>query len=172
MSSYKKGKPEVKWYVVTHLPKGAECLDVGACDGEYANLLGDYLTMDAVEVWEPNILGHHLKDKYRMVIADDIRNVEYIHYDLVIFGDIIEHLTVEDAQRVIEYAKQHSDMIIVAVPYQFKQDAMYGNPYERHIQDDLTEDIFMERYKGFTLQIPYANYGYFVWTKVRTPPNT
>ena len=74
MSSYKKGKPEIKWYIVTHLPKGAECLDVGACDGEYAELLGDHLIMDAVEVWEPNIRTHKLKKKYRMVINDDICN--------------------------------------------------------------------------------------------------
>lgn len=168
MSSYKFGKPEIKWYIVRHLPKGAECLDVGACDGEYANLLGEYLTMDAVEVWEPNIKDHKLKDKYRMVVCEDIRDFKYIHYDLVIFGDVIEHMTVEEAQAVIEYAKEHSDMIIVAVPYRFKQDALYGNPYERHIQDDLTEDLFMERYKGFICEIPYYNYGYFVWRKVRT----
>ena len=166
MSSYKKGKPEVKWYVVTHLPKGAECLDVGACDGEYAELLGNYLTMDAVEVWMPNVIQYDLKHKYRMVITKDIREVTYLHYDLVIFGDIIEHLPVEDAQKVIEYAKEHADMIIVAVPYKFKQGALYGNPYEEHIQDDLTDDVFMERYKGFTLQIPYENYGYYVWHKV------
>ena len=165
MSSYKKGKPEVKWIIVKELPKGSDCLDVGACDGEYADLLGDYLTMDAVEVWEPNIRTFNLKSKYRMVIAGDIREVKYIHYDLVIFGDVIEHMSVEDAQRVIEYAKEHSDMIIVAVPYQFKQDAIYGNPYEKHIQDDLTEELFMERYKGFTLRIPYQNYGYYFWKK-------
>ena len=165
MSSYKKGKPEIKWYIVTHLPKGAECLDVGACDGEYAELLGDHLIMDAVEVWEPNIRTHNLKKKYRMVINDDICNVKYIHYDLVIFGDILEHLPVKEAQEVIEYAKEHSDMIVAAVPYKFPQDEIYGNPYERHIQDDLTEEIFMERYKGFTLQVPYYNYGYFVWQR-------
>lgn len=165
MSSYQKGKPEIKWFIVSHLPKGAECLDVGACDGEYYNLLGDYLVMDAVEVWEPNVKQYHLMDKYRDVYVKNIKDVFYNHYDLVIFGDIIEHLTVEDAQKVIEYAKEHSDMVIVAVPYRFEQDALYGNPYERHIQDDLTEDIFMERYKGFTLQVPYFNYGYFVWEK-------
>lgn len=165
MSSYQKGKPEIKWFIVSHLPKGAECLDVGACDGEYYNLLGDYLVMDAVEVWEPNVKQYHLMDKYRDVYVKNIKDVFYNHYDLVIFGDIIEHLTVEDAQKVIEYAKEHSDMVIVAVPYRFEQDALYGNPYERHIQDDLTEDIFMERYKGFTLQVPYFNYGYFVWER-------
>lgn len=165
MSSYKYGKPEVKWYIVRAFPKGSECLDVGACDGEYFDLLGDYLTMDAVEIWEPNIEKHDLKSKYRMVYADDIRKLRYGDYDIVIFGDVIEHMTVEEAQAVIEYAKAHAKMVIVAVPYKFKQDAIYGNPYEVHIQDDLTEDLFMERYKGFTLEIPFYNYGYFVWKR-------
>ena len=149
MSSYKYGKPEVKWLIAKEIEKGAECLDVGACDGEYFNLLGDLLTMDAVEVWEPNIERYDLTHKYRMVYHDDIRHLKYGDYDVIIFGDVIEHMSVEDAQKVIEYAKNHSTMVIVAVPYRFKQDAIYGNPYEVHIQDDLTEDLFMQRYEGF-----------------------
>lgn len=168
MSSYKYGKPEVKWLIAREFQKGSECLDVGACDGEYFNLLNDILTMDAVEVWEPNVTRYELKKKYRMVYIDDIRGLKYGEYDLVIFGDVIEHMTVEEAREVIEYAKTKARMIIVAVPYNFKQDAIYGNPYEIHIQDDLTEDLFMERYKGFRCEIPYYNYGYFVWRKPKS----
>ena len=165
MSSYKYGKPEVKWLIAKEIGKGAECLDVGACDGEYFNLLGDLLTMDAVEVWEPNIERYDLTHKYRMVYHDDIRGLKYGDYDVIIFGDVIEHMTVDEARECIEYAKNHSSMVIVAVPYRFKQDAIYGNPYEVHIQDDLTEDLFMQRYEGFKCEIPYYNYGYFVWRK-------
>ena len=130
MSSYKYGKPEVKWLIAKEIERGAECLDVGACDGEYFNLLGDLLTMDAVEVWEPNIERYDLTHKYRMVYHDDIRNLKYGDYDVIIFGDVIEHMSVEDAQKVIEYAKTKARMIVVAVPYRFKQDAIYGNPYD------------------------------------------
>ena len=165
MSSYKKGKENLKWFIHVTLPKGSTALDVGACDGEYFNLLGDWLEMDACEVFAPNITKYNLSEKYRKVYLSDIKDFKYGMYDLVIFGDVIEHMTVEAAQSVLEYAKQHSKMVIVAVPYRYKQDALYGNPFERHIQDNLTEDLFMERYPGFELKIPFPNYGYWIWQK-------
>ena len=165
MGSYDYGKIEIVNYVYQNFAPGSSCLDVGACDGEYFNLLGDLLTMDAVEVWEPNIERFDLKSKYRMIYHNDIRGLKYGDYDVIIFGDVIEHMTVDEARECIEYAKSHSSMVIVAVPYRFKQDAIYGNPYEVHIQDDLTEDLFMQRYEGFKCEIPYYNYGYFVWRK-------
>jgi hypothetical protein len=121
--------------------------------------------MDAVEVWEPNVEKYHLIDKYRAVICSPIQDWKYEHYDLVLFGDVIEHMTVEDAQAVLAYAKEHSDMVIAAVPFLFKQAAIYGNPYERHIQDDLTHNIFMERYPDFQPIVLFPNYGYYVWQK-------
>ena len=165
MASYDYGKIEVVNYIYQQFAPGSTCLDVGACDGKWADLLGHYLTMDAVEIFGPNIREHRLKDKYRRVWECDAYDFRYDWYDLVIFGDVIEHMTVEDAQAVLAYAKEHSDMVIVAVPFLFKQDAIYGNPYERHIQDDLTNQLFLERYPDFEPIILYPNYGYYVWRK-------
>ena len=165
MSSYRQGKPEVKFWLAQHLSNGAEVLDVGACDGVWANILGEWYDMDAVEAWGPNIDKYKLTEKYLSVYETEIQDFYYDHYDLVLFGDVIEHMTVEDAQMVLAYAKEHSDMVIVAVPFLFKQDAIYGNPYERHIQDDLTHNIFMERYPDFQPIVLFPNYGYYVWQK-------
>ena len=165
MSSYRQGKPEVKFWLVQHLSNGAEVLDVGACDGVWANILGEWYVMDAVEAWTPNVETFRLSEKYRTVYRTEIQSFTYDHYDLVIFGDVIEHMTVVDAQKVLAYAREHSDMVIVAVPFLFKQDAIYGNPYERHIQDDLTNQLFLERYPDFEPIILYPNYGYYVWRK-------
>lgn len=165
MSSYRQGKPEVKFWLAQHLSNGSEVLDVGACDGVWFNILSEWYTMDAVEVWKPNIEQYRLGEKYRSVFNVKIQDFTFDHYDLVLFGDVIEHMTVEDAQKVLAYAKEHSDMVIVAVPFLFKQDAIYGNPYERHIQDDLTHNIFMERYPDFHPIVLYPNYGYYVWQK-------
>ena len=165
MSSYNKGKQELKWLIEHRLPKGSTCLDVGACDGEYFRHLGEHLYMDAVEVWQENIIRHGLDKMYHHVFEANIKDLKYEHYDIVIFGDVIEHMTVEDAQAVLEYAKAHSDYIVVAVPYRYKQGVLYGNPYEIHIQDDLTESLFVERYPGFECRFPYPNYGYWIWRK-------
>lgn len=165
MASYDIGKAEAVKWIFEHFSRGSTCLDVGACDGKWFTLLSDCMIMDAVEVWEPNIDKYKLEQKYRIVINCPVQNFYYEHYDLVLFGDVIEHMTVEDAQKVLVYAKEHSDMVIVAVPFLFKQDAIYGNPYERHIQDDLTHNIFMERYPDFQPIVLFPNYGYYVWQK-------
>ena len=167
MSSYQQGKTEVKWLIARLAKKGARGLDVGACDGAYWNLLHDLIDLDAVEIYEPNIENNDLVHKYGVVYNMDIKDLHYDHYDVVIFGDVIEHMTVEDAQATLAYAQEHADLVIVAVPYQYHQDAIYGNPWERHIQDDLTHDLFMQRYPGFKLQFGYPNYVYYIFGSSR-----
>lgn len=162
MSSYQQGKTEVKWLIARMVKKGARGLDVGACDGVYWLLLHDIIDLDAVEIYEPNIERNDLVHKYGVVYNMDIKDLKYDHYDVVIFGDVIEHMTVEDAQATLAYAQEHADLVIVAVPYRYRQGPIYGNPWERHIQDDLTHEIFMQRYPGFKLQFGYPNYGYYI----------
>ena len=168
MDSYNYGKNEVVEWAKKSFPQYSSCLDVGACNGKWHSLLGDYFIMDAVEIYTPNITTHNLKKKYRKVFNLDICDLEYQWYDLIIFGDVIEHLTVPDAQRVIEYAWGRCKDMVVAVPYLFKQDGAYGNPWERHIQDDLTPRIFDERYKGFTQLWANKYYGYYHKTTEHT----
>ena len=162
MASYDYGKIEIVNYVYQHLAPSSTCLDVGACDGKWANLLNHYLTMDAVEIFKPNIIEHGLSARYRNVFNMDIADLEYKWYDLIIFGDVIEHMTVENAQKVINYARGRCRDMIIGVPFLYPQDALYGNPYEKHIQDDLTEELFNERYPGFSLLVkPRGDYAYF-----------
>lgn len=163
MASYNEGKDEVIKWVKKTFPKSSTCLDVGACNGKWWNLLGDYLLMDAVEIFEPNIVTHELKKKYRSVWKGDIADFTYEHYDLIIFGDVIEHMTVEKAQKVLDYAYPRCKDMIVAVPFLLSQDAIYGNPWEVHIQDDLTPENFPKRYKGFEVLVrPIWEYCYFI----------
>lgn len=149
-------------FVRNNFPTGATCLDVGACDGKWARLLGDYLTLDAVEIFNGNISAHRLWEKYRHVYGNDIYGFEYDWYDLIIFGDVLEHLTVERAQAVLAYADTRCTDMIIGVPFLWYQEAIYGNPYEKHIQDDLTEAVFRQRYPGYELLLkPVVNYAYY-----------
>lgn len=146
MASYDYGKKEIVEWIHRNFAQGASCLDVGACDGKYADLLGDYLVMDACEIFVPNIWNNRLDQKYRKVFNCDIVDLPYEHYDLIIFGDVIEHMTVENAQKALAYALPRCKDLIVGVPYLYAQGAIYGNKYEIHLQDDLTEAVFAERY--------------------------
>lgn len=161
MGSYFYGKAEVCAWVREHFPPpDSTILDVGACDGVWLHhWLPEYMCMDAVEAYAPNLRNLY---GYREVFHADIRDFKYTPYDLIIFGDILEHLSVEDAQRVLEYAKPRCRDMIIAVPFLYEQDALYGNPYEVHLQPDLTPELFEERYPGFAVLCdPGHNYRYY-----------
>ena len=161
--SYTYGKDKIRSYLRSKFTKNARVLDVGAGEGTYYNLLGDYFEhIDAVEVFEKNIIDYGLQKKYKNVYNCNIVDFNYDFYDIIILGDIIEHLTVEDAQKVLKYALERCEEVVVAVPYKYKQGIEYGNVYEIHIQDDLTEEIMEERYPYLKLLFGNDIYGYYV----------
>lgn len=162
MASYDYGKNVIKEWVERTFPKDAEILDVGACDGKYRRTLNDYPNMDAVEVFPPNAKA--IQSMYREVFCENIVGLKLKKYDLIIFGDVIEHLTVEDAKKVLRYAKTRCKDMIVAVPFLYPQGPIYGNPYEEHLQPDLTHEIFMKRYPGFAVLYD-TNKGYCYYHK-------
>ena len=161
MSSYNLGKSEVRTWVRENFPDASTVLDVGACNGCWRQLLPEY-TMDAVEIFEPNAVA---LSGYREVFCKDVADLEYDHYDLIIFGDVIEHMEVEKAKRVLDYAMTRCRDMIVAVPFGLEQGAIYGNPWEVHIQADLTESLFNERYPGF--EPIYIVRGYYAYYHIK-----
>lgn len=151
MGSYDYGKPQVVRWITDNFMTDASILDVGACDGKWRKLLEHYPNVDAVEIFPKN--AERIRNMYRIVYQADIADLKYDYYDLIIFGDVIEHMQVEKAQKVLEYARQRCRDMIVGVPFEYKQGILYGNPYEVHIQDDLTPELFRERYKGFEVLV-------------------
>jgi hypothetical protein len=99
--------------------------------------------MAAVEIYKP------FADKlngYRQVYNADINGFKYEPYDLIIFGDVLEHLTVENAQKALDYAWPRCRDLVVAVPFLYPQGPVGGNEHEAHIQDDLTPSLMKVRY--------------------------
>ena len=47
------------------------------------------------------------------------------------------------------------------MPFKYPQEPYNDNIYEAHIQDDLTEEIFAERYQGFETLVWFWNYCYY-----------
>jgi len=160
--SYEYFKEDIKKYLIDRFDLKSTILDVGAGEGTYYNLLGDYFkNIDAVEVFKPNIDNFRLNQKYRNVYWVNIKDFKYSKYDIIIFGDVIEHLDIKDAQKVLEYALKRCKEIIVAVPYQLKQGIEEDNVYEIHKQDDLTPEIMQERYPYLKLLYSNKEYGYY-----------
>lgn len=163
-TSLEIGKFEVCSMIRNHIPRGAKILDVGAGDGTWRRLLPDYYRMDACEIFFPNV--EKIKLMYNSIFCGNIIDYEYRYYDLVIFGDVIEHMEITQAQKVLKYAITHSDTVIVAVPFLYSQGEMEGNKWEEHLQDDLTPEVFKERYPWFKVLYKAAdNYWYYIFRK-------
>ena len=162
MSSNNAGKAEAVKWIKENFKSGETCLDVGAGDGKWADLLDGYLQIYGVEVFNGNIINNNLPEKYNRIYNADIRTFNYKYFDLIIFGDVIEHMRTPEAQNVIKYAWDRCRNMIIAVPFRYRQGAIYGNPYEKHIQDDLTPEIFNIRYPGFMPIFINDNYAYYI----------
>jgi len=165
--SYPMGKQEITDYLKARLTPDALILDVGPGEGTYRNYLGTSYTWEAVEIWHPTV--EFLTGKYNTIYEQDIRSFNYTKdYDLIIFGDILEHLSISDAQEVLRTAQEHSRVIMVAVPYTLPQPPLHGNEAERHLQPDLTPALMTERYPSLELILMVGNpqkplYGYYYW---------
>ena len=161
--SYEYYKEEIKEYLKGRFNKDIKILDVGAGSGTYSDLLRDYFrNIEGVEIYKPNIEWYDLNSKYDRVYNVDICDFRYEWYDVIIFGDVIEHLEVSDAQEVLEYARNRCEEMIVAVPYMYKQGIVDGNEHEIHKQDDLSMQNMASRYPCLKLLIGNDEYGYYI----------
>ena len=138
----------VQRFVLHQCPdRSSTILDIGCGFGKYHDLLSPfYKNIDAIEVCESTINKYGLRQRYRNVMVGEAKNIAYGDYDVVIMGDVIEHMTVEDARKVIEYACTKAKVVIVVVPWRWEQPGTEENPFDEHIQPDLTPELMAERY--------------------------
>jgi hypothetical protein len=148
----------VRELVTMKYPPETRIIDVGAGQGKYRILLPEYEEVNAVEVFEQYVEQNRLRDIYRHVYVCDV--VDFINYShfadrvqdaVVIMGDVLEHLTREDAQVVVKQFCEYAAELIVVVPYEYPQDEEDGNVHQRHLQDDLTVEIMAKHYPELTL---------------------
>jgi len=125
--------------------RDAKILDVG---GKYGMLLKEYCSViDGIAAFEETV---NLPQYYNEIFVMNVLDFDnFKNYDVVIFGDVLEHIKTEDAQRLLSRIYDEVTEIIIVVPFLYEQDALNDNPYETHQQPDLTHEIFLDRYKGF-----------------------
>lgn len=143
-------------------------LDVGAGSGTYARLLEDLpVVLDAIEAWEPYINEYNLNMFYRDVHLVDVRDTEILkafakNYDLVIFGDILEHMSEEDSVRVWSEAGSARWRLASVPVIHYPQGAECGNPFEVHVQEHLTEPKMEELFGPFDYSKVFDITGTFI----------
>jgi 2-polyprenyl-3-methyl-5-hydroxy-6-metoxy-1,4-benzoquinol methylase/glycosyltransferase involved in cell wall biosynthesis len=159
-------KSRIRDYVKRNYGSGLKVLDIGAGSGTYKDLLGDLCSrIDAVEVYEPYVKQFNLRSKYNNVYVQDVVGFSPSEDDdLIISGDVLEHISVEDSKKVLESLYQRAKNIIISVPYMMEQDDLNGNKHESHKQPDLTDEVFLSRYKGFENLFINSRVGVYVKT--------
>ena len=168
--STKYFKPETINYITQKYDKNIRILDIGAGSGTYSDYLKPlgYLNLDCVEVFQNYIDMFNLKSKYTKVIHEDVTklNIDFSEYDLIIIGDVLEHISEYDAKMLLK--KLSVTNVIVAVPFESPQGESYDNMYEIHLQDDLTLINFFERFEGFNPFCVRFDYGVFINDNIDT----
>ena len=160
--SYPYYKEDIKDHFINNIPKYTKILDVGPGAGIYSDLLTPVgYRLDCLEIWPPYISEFNLTEKYGNVMIGNIVLYDFNEYDYIILGDVLEHLSVNNAIDLINNINRQNKKCLVAVPYNFSQGTSNGNVYETHLQPDLTHDRVIQRYG---LKLIYGNdqYGYYI----------
>lgn len=113
--------------------------DVGPGEGTYSALLRDKATdiWTAIEVFYPYVEKYKLVEKYDRVIISDVRYYDWYSLpavqDVIIFGDVLEHMMKHEALSVLNKARERAVNILVSLPIgRCPQGTIEGNPYEQH----------------------------------------
>ena len=115
-------------------------LDVGVGAGKYSGLVRGMCDahLTGIEVHWPYLEQFNLADLYDEMWAFDVMDlVEYrraISFDLVILGDVLEHLRRSDGMDLLDYFFYRSKHVIVVYPDLYVQEGdPWGNSFEAHI---------------------------------------
>ncbi len=141
-------------------------LDIGPGSGAYGRIVRD-VAADAnligVEAWEPYIDEFGLRAIYDDVLVMDARELNDWSSDLVIFGDVLEHMSEEDARLLWAKAASASGKVLMSIPIiHYPQCAEHGNPYEVHVVEDWSHERVMDTFPGITEYETYAVTGAYL----------
>lgn len=161
-TSYRRYNRRIKGLLRNRFPITTIVLDVGPGMGKYARLLDGY-AVDCLEVWEPYVERFSLRRKYRKTMTGDVIDFHHFSdYDLVILGDVLEHLSSIDGQDVVERIVAAGCALFVAVPFKSQQGSVHGNIYETHLQSDLTPEVMFRRYPRLFCVYKDRKYGLYL----------
>jgi hypothetical protein len=129
-------------------------LDIGPGVGTYAKLLADLdiSRRTGIEIWEPYVQTYRLRDYYDEIIVGDVRTTPLPAADVVILGDVVEHMTRDEAVQVwraCAAAARRSVLLSIPVVH-YPQHDLEGNPYEVHVEEDWDHPQVLATFEGIT----------------------
>lgn len=101
--------------------------------------------IEGVEAYEPNIDEYH-KYFYNKIHIGDFSQIHRTltgRWDVILFGDVLEHFTKDDACKLLEWSIDNSDYVLINIPLgtEWPQEDIYENTFERHLSEWTPEDF-------------------------------
>lgn len=168
-TSSKEGKQEiVEW--CRNLKNINLILDIGAGKGTYINLLKKRkLFREAhwtgIEAWAPYVTQYNLNEVYDTLINNDVRKVDFnnLHFDLIFMGDVLEHMTKDEAILLVNVLSKISKYCIISIPIvHYPQDEIFNNPFEKHIKDDWSHTEVIDSFPNIVKTFQGAEIGCYL----------
>lgn len=157
-TSSNEGKDIIRNWVSEFSHEIKNVLDIGVGQGTYhrmftkkkfGNLLGNS-HWTGIEAWAPYIEKYNLNSTYDLIINEDIRKINFDNFktiDLTFAGDVLEHMTKEEAINVVNKILQKSKKLIISIPIvHYPQDEIEDNPYEIHVKDDWSHEEMLSTF--------------------------
>ena len=120
-------------------------IDVGAGDGKWGRLLkGLVRRIVAIEIWPKCVEKYKLNELYDEVMIRDARQFEeWDKFDVVILGDVLEHVPRADALELIEKLKRSGSRVYLTTPITPcpQNGTVYKNPHETHLDQWTHEEL-------------------------------
>ena len=134
-------------------------LDVGVGYGRWGMVIREFcelwfnrvhrstwnIWVEGVEAYEPNVDDYH-KYFYNKIHLGDFSQIYRTldgNWDVIIFGDVLEHFTKNDSYTLLDWSLDHASYVLINIPIgsEWPQDEMYENRFERHLSEWEPEDF-------------------------------
>jgi len=131
-----------------------DVLDIGVGAGTYGRVLRELcpgVRLTGVEAWAPYVEEFDLHAIYDDLIIADVRHLDVLpRADIVILGDVLEHMAEPDAVAVWAMARVAArKAVYLSIPIiRYPQGHLHGNPFEEHIVDDWTHERVLATFEG------------------------
>lgn len=144
-TSHPEGK---QWALARYLEqRPRRVLDIGPGNGTYARLFRPHHRgcWTALEVHAPYIERYQLDSLYDLVLVRDARDWPNIEADLVILGDVVEHVTKPDGIKMLGDATRTvppGGAVLLSIPLgEYRQGPIDGNEHETHLATWTHDDV-------------------------------
>lgn len=115
-------------------------IDIGPGSGTYGRIVNETISAETmcVEIFSNYVTEFNLNDIYSHVVVADARNYHDYRADLVIAGDVLEHMSSYDMKFLVDKILREAKWLIISIPIiHYPQGHSHGNEHEAHVQDDL-----------------------------------